>query len=89
MEWRWDGMGLGWNRVEIRRDWLEWGGMTVGWAAGCRVQAAGTRLQWVARDGKGFDVGVSDGGGLDGVVGDGVGVSWDGVAMGWEGLRME
>ena len=83
MEWRWDGMGLEWNRVEIRQDWLEWGGMTVGWAAGCRVQAAGTRLQWVARDGKGLDEGVSDGVGL------GWGSrGWCGGELGWGGDGM-
>ena len=47
------------------------------------MQAAGTRLQWVARDGKGLDEGVSDGVGL------GWGSrGWCGGELGWGGDGM-
>ena len=64
--------------MEIGRDWLDWGGMAMGWAADCRVQG------W---HGMGLDGMVSDVVGLDGVGGDGMGRSGDG--MGWDGVRME
>ena len=38
MEWRWDGIGFGWNKVGIGRHWLDWGRAAMGWAADCRVQ---------------------------------------------------
>ena len=65
--------------MEIGRDWLDWGGMAMGWAADCRVQG------W---DGMGLDGMASDVVGLGGVRGGWDGTEWQWDGMGWDGVGL-